>query len=69
MAAFHLHDYKPTHSLSDFEFIHDPKDKQSKLGLGSFATVKLAKEKKTGKLVALKLVRILLHNLFDNLSL
>ena len=56
MVQFHLSEYKPTHSLSDFEFLHDPKDKRSKLGLGSFATVKLAREKKSGKLFALKLV-------------
>jgi len=54
--SFYLHDFKPTHSLSDFDLLHDPRDHQSKLGLGSFATVKLAREKKTGKLVALKLM-------------
>lgn len=42
--------------LSEFEFLHDPKDKSAKLGVGSFATVKLAREKKTGKLFALKTV-------------
>jgi len=56
MTNFDLSGYKPTHSLSEFEFLQDPKDNRSKLGLGSFATVKLAREKKTGTLFALKLV-------------
>ena len=47
---------KQTRSLSDFEFIHDPNDKKAKLGVGSFATVKLAKDKKTNRLHALKIV-------------
>jgi len=54
MTQFYLPNYKPTHTLSQFEFLQDPKDKRSKLGLGSFATVKLAREKKTGTLFALK---------------
>jgi len=58
MTYFDLPDYKPTHTLSDFEFVHDPKDKRSKLGVGSFATVKLAKEKKTGKSYALKMIDV-----------
>lgn len=49
---------KPTHNVSEFEFLHDPLDKNAKLGVGSFASVKLAKEKKTGKLYAIKVVRI-----------
>lgn len=56
--TFDLPHYKPTHTLSEFEFVHDPKDKRSKLGVGSFATVKLAKEKKTGKSYALKMIDI-----------
>lgn len=47
---------KSTRSLSEFEFIHDPSDKNSKLGIGSFASVKLAKEKKTGKQHAIKII-------------
>jgi len=43
-------------SLSEFEFLHDPNDKSAKLGTGSFASVKLAKEKKTGKQYAIKIV-------------
>jgi len=58
MTNFDLSGYKPTHSLSEFEFLQDPKDNRAKLGLGSFATVKLAREKKTGTLFALKLIDI-----------
>ncbi len=47
---------KSKRSVSEFEFIHDPKDKSAKLGTGSFATVKLARERKTGQLFALKIV-------------
>ena len=49
---------KPSKSLSEFDFIHDPNDKAAKLGVGSFASVKLAREKKTGKLFALKIVKL-----------
>ncbi len=42
--------------LQEFEFIHDPADKSRKLGAGSFASVKLAKEKKTGQYYAMKIV-------------
>ena len=49
---------KPSYSLSDFEFIHNPNDKSAKLGVGSFASVKLAREKKSGKLFAIKVVSI-----------
>ena len=42
--------------ISDFEFINDKNDKSVKLGVGSFACVKLAREKKSGKLMALKIV-------------
>ena len=42
--------------ITDFEFIHDPNDKAAKLGVGSFACVKLAREKKSGALIALKIV-------------
>ena len=48
---------KSNRSLSEFEFLHDPNDKHSKLGVGSFSCVKLAREKKSGKLFALKIVR------------
>jgi len=47
---------KSTRSLSEFEFLHDPDDAKAKLGKGSFACVKLAREKKTGNLLALKMV-------------
>jgi len=47
---------KSTRSLSEFDFVHDPSDKNSKLGTGSFASVKLAKEKKTGKQHAIKMI-------------
>jgi len=47
---------KSSRSLSEFEFLHDPSDKNSKLGVGSFASVKLAKEKKTGKQHAIKII-------------
>ena len=58
MTTFTLFTEKPTRSLSEFEFLQDPKDKNSRLGVGSFATVKLAREIKTGKLVALKMVSL-----------
>jgi len=47
---------KPLRSISEFDFVHDPNDKSSKLGVGSFASVKLAKDKKTGKSHAIKIV-------------
>jgi len=47
---------KSVRSLTEFEFLHDPSDKNSKLGIGSFASVKLAKEKKTGKQRAVKII-------------
>ena len=47
---------RSTRSLSEFDFVHDPNDKNSKLGTGSFASVKLAKEKKTGIKHAIKIV-------------
>lgn len=47
---------KSSRNISEFELVHHPKDKFAKLGEGSFATVKLAKEKATGKLFALKIV-------------
>ena len=50
---------KSSRSLSEFEFLHNPSDKNSKLGVGSFASVKLAKEKKTGKQHAIKIVLFL----------
>ena len=57
MTNFSLFSEKSTRSLDEFEFLQDPKDKNSRLGIGSFATVKLAREKRTGKLVALKIVK------------
>jgi len=56
MTSFTLFTEKPPRSLSEFEFIQDPNDKNSRLGVGSFATVKLAREKRTGKHMALKMV-------------
>ena len=56
MSSSFSHSEKPSYSLSDFEFVHDPKNKKAKLGSGSFAAVKLACEKKTGKLYAIKMV-------------
>ena len=50
---------KSTRSLIEFEFLHNPNDKNSKLGIGSFASVKLAKERKTGKQCAIKIVKLL----------
>jgi len=47
---------RPIRSISEFEFVHDPNDKNSKLGVGSFASVKLAKDKKTGKSHAVKII-------------
>jgi len=47
---------KPVRSLSEFDFLHNPSDKNSKLGVGSFASVKLAKDKKTGKQHAIKMI-------------
>ena len=62
MAKQILANEKPVRSLSEFEFIHDPNDKSSKLGVGSFASVKLAKEVKTGKMHAIKIVLLLLSS-------
>jgi len=45
-----------TRSLSEFEFLQKLEDKAAKLGMGSFAQVKLAKEKTSNKLYALKIV-------------
>jgi len=47
---------KPSRSVSEFDFLHDPNDKNAKLGVGSFASVKLAKEKKSGKQHAIKII-------------
>jgi len=58
MTSLSLFSEKPARSLSEFEFLQDPKDKNSRLGVGSFATVKLAREKKSGKLLALKIVNL-----------
>lgn len=47
---------RSTRSISEFEFFSDPSSDATRLGKGSFATVHLAKEKKTGALVAIKIV-------------
>ena len=47
---------KPSRAVTEFDFLHDPNDKNSKLGVGSFASVKLAKEKKSGKSHAIKII-------------
>ncbi len=57
MANVPLFNEKCKYILSDFEFLQDPADRNCKLGSGSFASVKLAKERKTGNLYALKVVR------------
>jgi len=46
---------KKTSKLSDFEIIKVNK-KKGALGIGSFATVKLARHKRTNNLYALKIV-------------
>ncbi len=48
--------------LDDFEIIHLNRKKKGALGVGSFATVKLAKHKKSGKYFALKIVSNNFHN-------
>jgi len=58
MTKFEIPNYPPTHSLYDFELLHDLREPTSSLGLGSYSTVKLAREKKSGRLVALKLIEI-----------
>jgi len=47
---------KANYQLSDFEFVQSLHGKGSKLGIGSFAEVKLAREKKTQQVFALKIV-------------
>ncbi len=47
----------PSKSLEDFEFINKPRKATGELGKGAFGEVKLAKEKKTGKIVAIKQVK------------
>jgi serine/threonine protein kinase len=51
---------KSNRTLSEFDFLQDPNDKNSKLGVGSFSCVKLAREKKTNRLHALKIVKYIL---------
>ncbi len=58
MTKFEIPNYPPTHTLYDFELLHDLQEPTSSLGLGSYSTVKLAREKRSGRLVALKLVII-----------
>jgi len=52
---------KPNRFLSELEFLHNPDSKDARLGKGSFAHVKLVKEKSTGTLLALKSVDITLE--------
>jgi len=52
---------KPNRTLSELEFLHNPNSKDARLGKGSFAHVKLVKEKATGALLALKAVDITLE--------
>lgn len=52
---------KSSRSLSELEFLHNPDSKDARLGKGSFAHVKLVKEKITGSLLALKSVDITLE--------
>jgi len=47
---------KPKRQLNEFELISDPKSKSSKLGKGSFASVRLVREKKTNILYAMKIM-------------
>ena len=61
-----LHKEKPTRSLAEFEFLQDSKEKTARLGKGSFANVRLAREKKSGKLFAMKMVPI---NLLESITM
>jgi len=58
MSTLMLFNEKSSRSLSEFQFVHDPKDSASKLGKGSFASVQLIEEKKTGNLYALKMITL-----------
>ena len=44
-------------SIREFEFIPDPRKNKPNLGIGSFGEVKLGKNKKDGKLYAIKIVK------------
>ena len=45
---------KNAKTIEDYEFINKPKKETGELGKGAFGEVKLAKEIKTGKIVAIK---------------
>jgi len=49
---------KSLRQLSEFEYVQNPRTRDSKLGNGSFASVKLVREKRTGNLLALKKVTL-----------
>jgi len=53
---------KSLRQLSEFEYVQNPRTRDSKLGNGSFASVKLVREKRTGNLLALKKIEINLSN-------
>lgn len=65
MASPILVNERSVRKLSEFEFVHNPKDEKSKLGVGSFASVKLAKEKRSGKMQAIKIVTHILFGLVN----
>lgn len=54
---------KSLRQLSEFESIQNPRTRDTKLGNGSFASVKLVREKRTGNLLALKKIEVNLSNI------